>query len=368
MSLQEEIDRKKSTIQSDSYSMAIGELVELYRDKELDLNPSFQRFFRWNDAQKSSLIESIFLGIPLPPIFVAQRADGVWEVIDGLQRLSTIFQLIGVLRNESGDAQQPLSLRSTKYLPSLQDKRWNGDEDDTNALTQHQKLEFKRTKIDVKIIRDEQSKHEVFLRLNTGGTPLSPQEVRNCILIMVNLRMFDRLEQLRTDENFQSCVGLNDNAIAERFDTELALRFVVFRSIPLEDLRGIGDLTSFLNDRMIAIAQNRNFDWNEEERAFRRTFEMLAHGPGEDSFRKFSLDRNSFVGGFLTGAFEVVALGIGFNHERLHGSDLTHLIKTMWEGEDSRAALQSAGLSAASRIPRTLQLGRELFAPASYDD
>src|SRR5215211_9324737 len=94
MGLREEIDDKRKTIHSDGYAMSIGELLNLYRDGELDIHPEFQRFFRWSDWQKSRLIESILLGIPIPSIFVAQRQDGVWDVIDGLQRLSTIFQVI----------------------------------------------------------------------------------------------------------------------------------------------------------------------------------------------------------------------------------------------------------------------------------
>ena len=64
----------------------------------LILRPEFQRVFRWSDAQKSRLIESVLLGIPLPSIFASQKNDGRWEVIDGLQRLSTLFETAGELR------------------------------------------------------------------------------------------------------------------------------------------------------------------------------------------------------------------------------------------------------------------------------
>ncbi len=66
-------------------------LNNLYTDNELDLHPEFQRFFRWKPSQKSRFIESLLIGIPIPSIFVYQREDGVWDVIDGVQRLSTIF-------------------------------------------------------------------------------------------------------------------------------------------------------------------------------------------------------------------------------------------------------------------------------------
>jgi uncharacterized protein with ParB-like and HNH nuclease domain len=63
----------------------------LYKEKEVVIDPDFQRIFRWDIIQKSRLIESILVGIPLPSIFIQQRDDGVWDIIDGLQRLSTIF-------------------------------------------------------------------------------------------------------------------------------------------------------------------------------------------------------------------------------------------------------------------------------------
>src|SRR5437867_5035246 len=120
MALQDEIANQSVQIKTDSYQMSIGELLNLYRDRELDVHPEFQRVFRWSDTQKTRLIESILLGIPIPPIFVAQRTDGVWDVVDGVQRLSTIFQFVGELKDENSQAVAPLVLEKTKFLPSLE--------------------------------------------------------------------------------------------------------------------------------------------------------------------------------------------------------------------------------------------------------
>jgi hypothetical protein len=119
VSLADEIQARSTEIHTDAYSMSFGELMNLYQSGELDIHPEFQRFFRWTIEQKSRLIESILLGIPLPSIFVAQRRDGVWDVIDGLQRLSTVFQFAGILKDEDGAQVSPLQLTATKYLPSL---------------------------------------------------------------------------------------------------------------------------------------------------------------------------------------------------------------------------------------------------------
>ena len=142
MSLQDEIDSKRKQIRTDSYAMSIGEWLSLYESSEIDVHPEFQRFFRWRPAQKSKLIESIFLGIPIPPIFVAQREDGIWDIVDGVQRLSTIFQLAGLLKDEEGKLLPPLVLEETKYLPSMEGKRWESD-GDAISLTNAQRLIIK---------------------------------------------------------------------------------------------------------------------------------------------------------------------------------------------------------------------------------
>ena len=102
--------------------MSIGEIISLYKENEMDIHPEFQRFFRWTIEQKSRLIESILLGIPIPSVFVAQREDGIWDVIDGLQRLSTIFEFVGELRDEKGEKRPALRPLGTPYLPSLAGK------------------------------------------------------------------------------------------------------------------------------------------------------------------------------------------------------------------------------------------------------
>jgi uncharacterized protein with ParB-like and HNH nuclease domain len=100
LSLEAEVEAQRRTIRTDGYPMSINELATMYKDKELELHPEFQRFFRWTDEQKSRLIESLLLGIPIPSFFVHQRSDGIWDVVDGLQRLSAIFQTMGILRDK----------------------------------------------------------------------------------------------------------------------------------------------------------------------------------------------------------------------------------------------------------------------------
>lgn len=367
MSLQEEIDVRSREIKTDGYPMSIGELMNLYSNREMDIHPEFQRFFRWSLSQKTKLVESILLGIPIPPIFVSQREDGVWDVVDGLQRLSTIFQFAGILKDEGGAVIEPLTLDGTDDLPSLRGKKWECPDTPEASFTAPQRLYIKRAKIDVKIIlkeSDQRSKYELFQRLNTGGSPLSEQEIRNCILIMENRQMHNWLRSLSQDANFREATSLSDRLLEEQYDMELALRFVVMRTLDADALRNIGDLSDFLADTMLEIARNADYDWEGEAQAFRRTFATINGSVGSDGFRRYDPDRERFVGGFLVSAFESVALGVGYNCAayNVDPPNLRDRIKTLWV--DNREAYnRSGGVRASTRIPLMVGLGREVFKP-----
>jgi uncharacterized protein with ParB-like and HNH nuclease domain len=193
MELQQEIDKTRAEIRTDGYPVSIGEWMSIYEKRELDIHPEFQRFFRWSLRQKSRLIESLLLGIPIPQIFVAQRPDGVWDVVDGLQRLSTIFEFTGILRDENDAPVPSLALEATTYLRGLKGRRWEDIDHPDESLTVAQRLLIKRAKIGVSIVlkeSDELAKYELFQRLNTGGSMLSDQEVRNSILVMMNRDLY----------------------------------------------------------------------------------------------------------------------------------------------------------------------------------
>jgi hypothetical protein len=142
MSLESEIAKHSAQVSTTAYSMSVGELLAMYRDSELDLHPDFQRFFRWTPEQKSRFIESLLLGIPIPPIFVSERADSKWDVIDGLQRLSTILELMGELLKPDGQLKEPLELSATKYLKHLQGKSWTAPSGGANILPPFVKTVF----------------------------------------------------------------------------------------------------------------------------------------------------------------------------------------------------------------------------------
>lgn len=365
MSLQEEIDKLRKEIRTDSYPMSIGELISLYEKDEIDIHPDFQRFFRWSNHQKSTFIESILLGIPIPAIFVSQRDDGIWDVVDGLQRLSTIYQFIGILKTSSGDENTcPFTLEKTVYLPSLQGKKWDDKDDKDNSLTQTQRLLIKRAKIAVNIIEKESDpmiKYELFNRLNTGGSIATPQEVRNCILLMLNRDLYNLLRSLANQENFKTCIALSDKLYEEQYDMELVLRFILLFERDDTNLNGLGDVSVFLSDKMREMAI-QELNLSRMERAFERTFDILSQTSGSDSFRRYRPQDDRFLGGFLLSAYEVVALGIAYNYENLPPiNEISDRIKSVWRNETYNNC-SGAGVNASRRLPYLIPLGRTIFS------
>jgi uncharacterized protein with ParB-like and HNH nuclease domain len=312
--LQEQIDQARMQVNTDSYPMSIGELVNLYDDGELDIHPEFQRVYRWSEEQKSRLIESILLGIPLPSIFVAQRKDGVWDVVDGLQRISTILSFLGKLKDEEGKIKKPLILQATKYLPDLQDKVWEDRHNPEKEIDIEIKRIFKREKIDIKIIKresDNDTKFELFQRLNTGGSKLSDQEVRNCMLLMHNKDAFFWLKDISRNEAFKSTLPISEKQAEESYDAELALRFFIYRNSSEAIRKEHLDVAPYLNAEMIRLFdEHTKFDFEFEKNIFLQTFDIAQKALDDSAFKKYNHVKNKYEGAISLPVYEAASFGL----------------------------------------------------------
>lgn len=365
MSLADEINAKSKEIHSDSYSMSLGEIANLYKDGELILHPEFQREFRWTEEQKSNLIESVLLGIPLPPIFVVQEEGGIWDVIDGLQRLSTFFEFMGILKNKDDQLIPASTLKKTKFLPSLEGKKWEANDDIENSFTTGQRIDFKRVKIGVTIITkdsDSEAKYELFQRLNTGGSSLTDQEVRNCLLLMVNPNFYNYIKSLSMDENFIATSNLSDRQIEEKFDMELVCRYLAGKNTPVNDFRNLADINEFISNRMIEFAKDQNFDYKKEQKDFQDLFAIL-NSLDVHPFAKYNKQKDSFMGMFLISTYEVIAMGLGKYITNYSSNDLPDIkdkIKKLWENQDF-LSVAGTGKSAKTRMAQCVEIGERLF-------
>ena len=320
MSLQKEIDTKANQIFRESYQMSIGELMNLYRDGELDIHPEFQRVFRWSAFQKTRLIESIMLNIPIPSIFVSQNSEGVWDVIDGVQRLSTIFEFVGLFRDENDKLLPPLVLQKTDYLPSFAGVMWNND-DKRLSFTKEQQLAFKRARIDVVIMKKESdlnTKYELFQRLNTGGSMLSDQEVRNCLMIMTNKALYDFVDKLDKVDSFIKCLPITERRTGEQYRMELVVRLLVALYIDWNDIKLYQDFAELLDKETLKICQ-LDLDFKSLLERFESTFNLIYGILGEDAFKKYNGSKH--IGPVMVASFQAIAYGVYVNIDSILAKD-----------------------------------------------
>ena len=364
--LDTEIEAARRSIATDGYPMSIGEITNLYRDRELIIRPEYQRFFRWTTSQKSRLVESILLGIPIPSIFVAQTEGGIWEVVDGLQRLSTIFELQGELRRSDGSKAPLLRLEGTKYLPHLEGKFWEHPNEDA-SLTKAQRLDLKRSKIDVKIIKRESSsatKFDLFQRLNSYGSQLNSTEMRSALMVAASPDFFSEIEALSSSNEFRFSVPISEKQIEERFDIELATRFLVLHNWPEDKLRQseLRDLPTLLDDHATDMATRYPTGFAALKATFQTTFSIISQNGDEDVFRRFDVKRDEFRGPFLTSAFEIIGLGLGYHvaNGSNYRTDIADAAKQLWSSPQMQAGY-STGRSTESRLAEFIPLGRDLM-------
>lgn len=275
-----EVKKKTREIDVTWYPIPISTLAEWYRKGKIVLKPDFQRVYRWDKKQKSEFIESILLRLPIPSIFFAINEWGdKWEVVDWQQRLSTIFEFMWLLNTDNKNSISDW-VEGTEYLPSLQWKTFR-------KLSSELQIDFESTWLDCKMIRKDSNpdvKFEIFKRLNKGGAKLTEQEVRSCIIIMTNPNFYYYLEQLAKYESFKNFYSFSEKQLAEQFDKELALRFLVL--IKWDDDQWFKNWISDLLDnkaKKFSLIYNNNIeDFKKIKEVFKQTFDLLIKCWGDE--------------------------------------------------------------------------------------
>lgn len=243
--IEEEILRLRNNLKTDRLDMSFGEIMNLYQEDVLIIQPEYQRAYRWSEEQKTKFIESILLGIPIPPIFVAEDTEGKWELVDGLQRISTILSFFGLLKNDIKNKNN-FKLTTSDLINDILDGI------DITTLPLKLKLTIQRAVCRVEILRwDSQTdmRYQLFNRLNTGSSPLAPQEIRNCVFT----GLFNSLlQELAQNSDFNKLINPTQKQIDEMFLEELVLRFFAFKD-NFNDLVVEKSIQDFLSTYMKSI-------------------------------------------------------------------------------------------------------------------
>lgn len=378
--LESEIDTERKRLSADRMDVSFGEILNMYRSDELIIRPEYQRLYRWNDSQKTALIESLLLSIPIPPIFVAEDDDGVWEVVDGLQRISTFISFFGELKHnfstikhmqveeidEEGYVNEELDPEGYNIDNTENGNGWtlqagsiveNLEGFNINNLPTSFKINLKRAVCRVEILRGHSNiemKYELFKRLNSGGSKLTPQEIRNAIYRGTDARLNELLLKLSQNNIFKSTTTLSKKQKEELYDQELVLRFLAF----FNKADSINENTeNYLNKFMEQTVKDKDYDYESIEAIFVETLDLL-NGLLSNPEQVFRSDRNRFVPAF----FEGIVIGLAQNIEKYRDNAelLENKVRLLKADDDFRAYSGSASNS-RSRIKKRLTRANEIF-------
>jgi hypothetical protein len=281
-------------------------------DKELDLAPEFQRSFVWNIRQQIRLIETILLGIPLPAFYFNQDKDGAQQVIDGVQRLTTIKRFMS--------DQLELKEEYLEYLSPLKGFTFS-------TLDPATKRRFAGTQIVAHVIEPQTPddvKYDIFNRVNTGGSPLTPQEIRHC---MSKKRSREFLRNLVESKSFDNAMGklfwkhLNGQWVRDSkrmTDREMALRFCAFYfEKKLTVYASASSLDAFLLEISRWLDKGASqAELNNLEIAFQQAMQNCYEVFGKGAFRRWNLNNSSPSGRISKAIFESQALALsGYKHD-----------------------------------------------------
>lgn len=240
--IEEELNVERRRVDVDTNNFPVRELVRMLREGELNIAPAYQRKFRWPEATESALIESVFLGLPVPSIFVATNEGFEWEVVDGLQRLSTLAHF---LAEESDDLERigkeaPLRLSELRKVESL-----NGC---TYAeLPKPLQIYFGRQPLQITALTDKSDlkvRFDLFERLNSGAIALSEQEVRACLY---GGEFNSLVERLSGDDTYRSLLKLQPAKQSDGTAEEVVLKYFAYK---YDREHFTGRVAKFLNDYM----------------------------------------------------------------------------------------------------------------------
>jgi hypothetical protein len=359
-----ELDERSSQIRFEVIDFSAGELIRLYQDKEILIQPAFQRMFRWTQAQQSRLIESMLLGLPVPQIVLFQREDGVLELIDGLQRVSSIIRFItGKTPQEAKTEQeQTTELSGCDILPSLNGKVFTEFE----PVLQ---LELKRKTLRAIVIRrtnDPNLRYEMFKRLNAGGSPAEPHEVRNASLRIIGTAGEKFLQFLDSCSKYPPFEDLTDT-LSDQAKRRLGRQELVLRFFALKNSRDTykGNISDWLDDYSEAVAKKEaQFNYADESPLFEKVFTILANKLGAEAFLKHKNKRA--LGGLAPAYFDAVTMGILPLVDRLAADTPKHARGILnqavgHENEDFRDNV-GPGANAVPRLHKRIAEVKRVFA------
>jgi hypothetical protein len=332
---------------------SLRQAVDDITDGTIDLTPDFQRPSVWNPEKRSRLIESILLGIPLPALYFSADPNGKMQVVDGVQRLSAIKDF----------SSNKFKLQDLEYLASLENKTFA-------ELEASYRRRFNQTQIFVNVIEPEtpvEVKFNIFKRINTGGEPLTPQEIRHALS---QNRSRTLLKRMATSEPFRRATTRAFDTDSRMAGRELALRFIALRLDPdLKEYEASETVDDYLigwtrridDPKQISDAQISNL-----EKQFEKSMLAASVVFGEHAFRKWpkGSDRLSPVNRALFESWSVALADHEIEALRARKESIITAARDAFSTNREYISSITAATADLARVKLRLKVAREILTEA----
>jgi uncharacterized protein with ParB-like and HNH nuclease domain len=315
--IQTQLNAQKRLVDFNTYDISVKELISMVGENIIDIAPEYQRQFRWSSSRQSQLIESVFLGIPIPSLFMATNPDSSWELIDGVQRLSSLIHFAGDDKaRKKINLASPLKLGELIKLSAFNNMSFID-------LPKTIQLEFLLKPLKITTLSDKSDlnvRFDLFERLNTGGVRLTDQEIRSCIY---RGTFNDFIKEIAKNKDFKIAVKLPKERETDGTREEFVLRFFAFLyKYKSFDHSVVDFLNTYMSD------STKLFNYEENKLIFEKTFKELAKLDGGISRKRTTTPTNLFEA-VSVGAALTLKRGVKLNlkgfHIWLNSEELTRL-------------------------------------------
>lgn len=340
---------KQREVSTSTVDYNLSTVSQLISEKMIDLNPSYQRRTRWDEKTQSRLIESFFMNVPIPPIFLNEDESGNYSVIDGKQRLIAIQKF---LTND-------LRLKNLEVFNELEGMFFN------DIPLKLQTLLRTRSILRAIIIlskSDRDIKFEVFRRINTGGVSLNAQEIRNSAFPG---NFNDLLIELSEIKKFHELLGIKSkeksSIYQEMRDVEFVLRYFTFRN-------NWENFSGGLRENMDHfIMKNRKLSINQIEEMrldFINTLHIVELCFGKNAFKRWNPEKKIWKSNVVAALYDAqmfACRGLSHNYAKLNSVRIIERYKKLFENSEFRKSIDAATNTPSYFISR-ITLLKEIFS------
>lgn len=367
MGVLDDVNLHRTELKTDSYTTTISDLLGMYSRGDLHVNPEYQRLFRWDLERQSEYIESLLLNIPTPPLFFATNPDGKSEVIDGLQRLSTLIKFFAsevfdgapLASEENNEVEQNNIQVGTILCGAPLVSSLEGFTLKTLPETLVRTLRY--TRIPIIVLEKESSRRarfHVFKRLNRSGSVLSEQEIRNCSARLYGNEFPEALKNLAGEDSIRRALSLPEEQMRKMGTEECLLRLLanIYSPTPLQH-----SVIEFLDDFMEYASEGKFKLDDEIVKKLKQCFEYLAGiFPEGQSFKFWRGGKPQ--GSFSANLFDIVSYGVYKNLDQLSDNPdfTTKQIMSLHDGDVLKDYVGS-GTNTRKKYLGRLELGEAWF-------